>query len=68
MVGVDWLWTQTEEVSLEDMRRHCIVRAAYCVVLARFSSEHAILWSEYIMVNLEGVSNEFQASVSESVI
>ena len=34
----------------------------------RFSSEHAILWSEYIMTNLEGVSNEHQASVSESVI
>ena len=41
MVGVDWLWTQTEEVSMEDTCRHRIVRAAWCVVLARDS----VLWT-----------------------
>ena len=40
MVGVDWLWAQTEEVSMEDTCRHRIVRAACSVVLAYDS----VLW------------------------
>ena len=41
MVGVDWLWAQTEEVSMEDACCHRIVRAACCEVLARDS----VLWT-----------------------
>jgi len=43
MVGVDWPWVQTEEVSMENTCRRHIVRAAFYIVLA-CNSLRVLLW------------------------